>query len=46
MKERKGYSGRISNGGAQYVEAPEKKGGGKSAKVIKGDDLRSKKSKK
>ena len=37
----KGYAGRISNGGAQVVKAPNQVPGGRSSgKVIRGGDLR------
>ena len=42
MADSKGYAGRISNGGAQVVQAPAQKKGKKGqASVIRGSDLRS-----
>ena len=35
-----GYAGRVTNKGAQYVEAPFAQKRGKSPKIIKGGDLR------
>lgn len=39
-----GYAGKISNKGSQEVKAVFSQSSGKSAKVSKGDDLRTKKS--
>lgn len=46
MAEKKGYTGRISNKGAQEVKAPYPQGKPKGATVKTGGDLRSKKSNK
>ena len=35
-----GYAGRVTNKGSQYIEAPFAQKKGKSAKIIKGGDLR------
>ena len=39
------YAGKISNKGSQMVKAPYAQEAGKTSKVVKGDDLRAKKSK-
>lgn len=43
--EQKGYIGKVSHKGAQVVKAPYTESAGKSSKVVKGEDLRAKKSK-
>lgn len=46
MDDKKGYAGRISNAGAQYVEAPHKQQKpADNSKILKGKDLRVKGSK-
>jgi len=40
MKKTEGYAGRITNRGAQRVEAPIKQTAPKSGKVHRGEDLR------